>query len=327
MDNDWRLGKRKRIQRERTIKNNLYRLYFISELLQVLNMKNIKNFDEFICEKMTSDDVVDILKQHFLNEGIEVSLNRRVFVTDKHEKLVDTSITNNPTVIKTLVPNVEVYSVFQRKEGDVGDGNPLLYALKKEKGYILTNASKTKNRIEYIVGEFFKRHGKKDVTIMVPSTNDLNDYFAKVVARHCVNPKHVDDILVKMSIEEVDDCVYNENSAFRKHYGKKFNYFYSYFKKCCKKMGGVKFKFHGIDDMEMRSVIEHTIKLQDDYWGNYIDAFNGKDVVIVDDSITFGNTILESCKIITECYTPKSITVLTLLSPLYCEDGTKLSSL
>ena len=92
-------------------------------------------------------------------------------------------------------------------------------------------------------------------------------------------------------------------------------------------MGGDKFKFHHIDDMEMRSVIEHTIKLQDDYWGNYIDALNGKDIIIVDDSITLGNTIRETCKIITECYTPKSLTILTLLSPLYCEDGDKLASL
>lgn len=292
-----------------------------------MKMNNIKKFDEFVNENISANDVADMLEQHFLNEGIDVKLDRRVFVTDKHEKLVDTSVTNNPTVIKTLIPNVEVYSIFQRKEGDVGDGNPLLYALKKEKGYVLTNATKTKSRIEYIVGEFFKKHGKKDITIMIPSTNDLNSYFAKVVARHCVNPKHIDDILVKMSIEEVDDYIYNKNSEFRKHYGKKFNYFYSYFKKCCRKIDGKKFKFHCIDDMEMRSVIEHTIKLQDEYWGNYIDAFNGKDIIIVDDSITLGNTIIESCKIISECYTPKSITILTLLSPLYCENGIELVDL
>lgn len=283
-------------------------------------------FKEY-CNGQEQDDILDIIERFFVNEGIDVELDRRVFVTDRHEKLVDTSIENNPTLITTLVPNVEVYSVFKRKEGDIGDGNPLLYALKKEKGYVLTNATKTKSRIEYIVREFFKKHGKKDITIMIPSTSDLNSYFAKVVARHCENPKHIDDILVKMTIEEVDDYIFDENSAFRKHYGKKFIYFYSYFRKCCRKMGGDKFKFRHIDDMEMRSVIEHTIKLQDDYWGNYIDALNGKDIIIVDDSITLGNTIRETCKIITECYTPKSLTILTLLSPLYCEDGDKLASL
>ena len=124
-------------------------------------MENIKKFNEFVSENISSNDVVDILERHFLNEGIDVKLDRRVFVTDKHEKLVDTSITNNPTVITTLIPNVEVYSVFQRKEGDVGDGNSLLYALKKEKGYVLVNATKTKkqNRV-HCKAIFFKTRQK-----------------------------------------------------------------------------------------------------------------------------------------------------------------------
>lgn len=290
-------------------------------------MGKIKKFDEFVGNEMTPDDVVGILEHFFLNEGIEVKLDRRVVMTDKHEKLVDTSVENNPSVITGLIPNVEVYSVFKRKEGDIGDGNPLLYALKNEKGYELVNAMKTKSRVEYIVKQFFLRHGKKDITIMVPSTNELNDYFAKVVARHCVHPTYIDDILVKMTTEEVDDYIQKEGSPFKRHYGRRFDIAYKYFRRCCKDMKGGKFKFHTIDDMEMRGVIEHTIKLQDEYWGNYIDAFNGKDVIIVDDSITLGNTIVESCKIISECYTPKSITVLTLLSPLYAEDGVALADL
>ena len=69
----------------------------------------------------------------------------------------------------------------------------------------------------------------------------------------------------------------------------------------------------------MRKVIEHTIKISDELYGKYIDAINDKNILIIDDSLTFGNTIREACKIITEAYTPRTITVLTLFSPLYKE--------
>ena len=307
----------------------------------IKNMEEFENIYEFMETPNVSDDILDIIERFFLNEGIDVTFDKEVFVTDKHEKLVDTSIENNPTLITTLVPNVEVYSVFQRKEGgkgEKGDGNPLLYALKKENKYKLINATKTKSRIEYIVKKFFKKHGKKDVTIMIPSTNELNKYFAKVVASHCVNPTYIDNIIGKMTIEEVDEGVYEDDSLFRRHYGSDFLKAYKRFDDYCNSMHdgtfssleegefGV-FRFHKIKDMEMRKVIERTVKLNDKFWAEYIDAFNGKDIIIVDDSITLGNTIKETCKIIAECYTPKSITVLTLLSPLYCEDGNKLANL
>lgn len=290
-------------------------------------MEKIKHFNEFVETSNKPADILDIIEQFFVNEGIEVELDRSVIMTDKHEKLVDTSVENNPTLITTLVPNVEVYSVFKRKEGDIGDGNPLLYALKKEKKYKLINAVKVMSRIEYIVKEFFKKHEKKEVTIMIPSTNDLNNYFAKVVSSHCINPTYIDDIVSKMTIEEVDDGIFDDNSLFRKHYGRRFDKAYEQFRQYCKSMKGGVFKFHEIKDMNMRKVIEHTVKRNDEYWGNYIDAFNGKDIIIVDDSITLGNTIKETCKIITDCYTPKSVTILTLLSPLYSEDGDKLVNL
>lgn len=76
------------------------------------------------------------------------------------------------------------------------------------------------------------------------------------------------------------------------------------------------FRLHLIKDMNMRKTIEHTIKLSDRFYGKYMEAINGKNILIVDDSITNGQTITEAYKIIAECYEPKSITILTLMSPL-----------
>ena len=40
----------------------------------------------------------------------------------------------------------------------------------------------------------------------------------------------------------------------------------------------------------MRKVIENTIKLNDQYYGKYIDGINDKNVVIVDDGSTDGSS-------------------------------------
>ena len=81
------------------------------------------------------------------------------------------------------------------------------------------------------------------------------------------------------------------------------------------------FQFHKIPDMEMRKCIEHTIKLSDDFYGEQVDAINGKHVLVIDDSLTTEGTIKQACQIIADDFTPASITVLTLFSPLYDETG------
>ena len=276
-----------------------------------------------VTEKKLLELVEESVKRIMLEEGIEVDANRNITMTDKHENLIDTSVEANPTVITNYIPNVNVWSIFKRKDDDWNDANPLIYALKNEGGYRLTNPTKFKNRLEYIVKKFLQQNSGLDVTIAVPSTNELNKYFAGVVARGCKNPQYIDNLLVKMSIQEVDDLVVQEGSAFRKYYGRlylqKYQILRNYYKTMTKG-----FQFHKIHDMDMRSVIEHTIKISDEFYGKYIDAINDKNVIIVDDSIALGNSIRESCQIIGEFYTPKSITVLTLFSPLYESGGDTL---
>lgn len=277
--------------------------------------------------KLTEEQVCGIIGNcvsSIINEGIDVDINRNVKMTDKHERLVDTSIENNPTVLTDFVPNVVVWSIFKRKNDEWGDGNPLLYALKGEKGYKLSNSRQVYSRIEYIIQKFFSNNGGADVTIVVPSTNQLNKSFASLVAKNCKNPQYIDNLFIKMSTEEVADFVYQENSPFRTHYGKLWGQRYKELLTYLNKMPSDTFQFHKVANMEMRKVIEHTIKLSDELYGQYIDAINDKNILIVDDSLTLGQTIKEACSIIANAYTPKTITVLTLFSPLYEEGGNEL---
>ena len=277
--------------------------------------------------RVTEEKLLEMVKQSvkeiLLMEGIDVDANRNITMTDKHENLIDTSVENNPTLLTDFLPNVNVWSIFKRKDDEWNDANPLIYALKHEGGYNLTNPTKFKNRLEFIVKKFLEQNSGMDVTIAVPSTNDLNKYFAGVVARGCKNPQYIDNLLVKMSLQEVDDMITKENSAFRKYYGRQYVQKYQILQNYYRTMRNG-FQFHKVHDMDMRAVIEHTIKLDDAFYGKYVDAINGKNVIIVDDSIALGNSIKESCRIISENYTPKSITVLTLFSPLYSAETGKL---
>ena len=77
------------------------------------------------------------------------------------------------------------------------------------------------------------------------------------------------------------------------------------------------FSRHLIKNNQMRDVLDSTLKLSDDRFAEFANKINGQDVLIIDDTISRGQSIKEACQIMLESYAPKSITVLTLLSKLY----------
>lgn len=70
-----------------------------------------------------------------------------------------------------------------------------------------------------------------------------------------------------------------------------------------------------IDD-KMRNSLDKTFKLSNDECAKYANVINDKDILIVDDTISRGQSIKEMCEIIQNTYNPKSLTVLTLMSTL-----------
>jgi hypoxanthine-guanine phosphoribosyltransferase len=59
-----------------------------------------------------------------------------------------------------------------------------------------------------------------------------------------------------------------------------------------------------------------TLKAGTDKYAQYANKINGQNILIIDDTISRGQTIQEACRIMKESYAPESITVLTLLSKL-----------
>ena len=252
----------------------------------------------------------------FDNETLSVSYN------PSHEENVDTSIENNPSKDDTIVPSVSVWSIFKRKKGLRGDGNPLIYALKGENGWHF-RSEEDKNAIERqfdIIAEKFSTIHPIGVTIIIPSGSELNEHIAGIVMSKSKNAEVINGVICKLTTEEVDRIVLEDmNSTFRKHYGEKFNAAYQtlcgYLDEMDEKRNGA-FSRHLVLDKEMRNVLDVTLKLSTDRFAEFANKINGQDILIVDDTISRGQTIKEACNIMMESYAPTSITVLTLLSKL-----------
>ena len=257
-----------------------------------------------------------------INEGIDFDLNTKtVSYNPSHEENVETSIERNPTKDESIVPNVEVWSIFKRKRGLRGDGNPLIYALKGEDGWTFRSESDRiaiEQQFDKIATKFANMH-PIGVTILIPSGNELNAHIADVVMSKSKNAELIEGVIRKLTTEEVEDIVLDFNSKFREYYKENFNVAYfqlgDYLDQMDKERDGY-FSRHWIKSKKMRDALDSTLKLSDDRYARFANKINGQDILIIDDTISRGQTIKEACQIISDSYAPKSITVLTLLSKL-----------
>lgn len=258
----------------------------------------------------------------FINEGIDFDPETKtVSYNPSHEENVDTSIVNIPTMDGDVVSNIQVWSIFKRKKGLRGDGNPLVYALKGEGGWTFRNIEDKiaiEKQFNTIASKFAAMY-PIEVTILMPSGNELNYHIAEVVMSKSKNAELIKGVICKLTTDEVDDIVLDFKSKFREYYKKEFNSKYfelgKYLDLMDKERNGY-FSRHLIKNKEMRDVLDFTFKVSTDEFAEFANKINGQDILIIDDTISRGQSIKEACQIMLESYAPKSITVLTLLSKL-----------
>lgn len=266
-------------------------------------------------------DAVGRAVNSVLNEGIDFDYDKMtVSYNPSHEENVDTSLINNPTKDNGIIPGIPVWSIFKRKRGMYGDGNPLVYALKGE-GWTF-RSEKDRLAIEKQFNDIATKFAQIypiGVTIVIPSGNKLNYHIAKVIMSKSKNAELLEGAICKLTTEEVNDIVLAKNSYFRQIYRNNFNAAYRqlciYFEEMDEKRDGT-FSRHLIKDKNMRNVLLNTLKISPDRYAKDSKIINGQDILIIDDTISRGQTIKEACQIMLESYAPKSITVLTLLSRL-----------
>lgn len=285
-------------------------------------MNKMKRMDinEDKLRQIISESIKKVLNEE-LDEGIDFDVaTRTVSYNPSHQNNVDTSIENNPTVDGNIYPNVQVWSIFKRRKGMPGDGNPLIYALKGEGWRFKTEQDKTaiENQFNMIATKFASMY-PIGVTILMPSSNALNKHIADVVMSKSKNAKLIEGVIRKMTTEEINDIVMEPGSKFREYYQDAFTVAYyqlcDYLERMNIKKKGI-FTRHMIADQDMRNVVDCTLKVSTDSYARFANKINGQDILIIDDCISRGQTIQEACRIMQETYSPKSITVLTLLSKL-----------
>jgi hypothetical protein len=176
--------------------------------------KNIINENKL--RKLIKEAILDIVSESidegidFDNETLTVSYN------PSHEDNVDTSVGNNPTNDNSLINGINVWSIFKRKRGERGDGNPLVYALKREKGWKFRSPKdeiQIKRQINSIALKFVTMY-PVGITILIPSGSELNTYIAKVVISLSDDAELLEGALCKLTTEEVDDIVMQPCSKF-----------------------------------------------------------------------------------------------------------------
>lgn len=284
-------------------------------------MKSIKKYTTDARLNKIINEAVERAVDSVLNEGIDFDHDTMtVSYNPSHEENVDTSLKNNPTKDDSIIQGIPVWSIFKRKKGMYGDGNPLVYALKGEGWTFRSEEDRLAIEKQYDdIATKFAQIYPIGVTIIIPSGNELNYHIAEVVMSKSKNPELLEGAICKLTTEEVNDIVLAKNSFFRQIYKDNFNAAYKqlcvYFEEMDEKRDGT-FSRHFIKDKNMRNVLLNTLKVSPDRYAKDSKIINGQDILIIDDTISRGQSIKEACQIMLESYAPKSITVLTLLSKL-----------
>lgn len=288
----------------------------INIMKQLSEYTTDKNFNQIMNENVEKE--MDIP----FNEGIDFDPDTKtVAYNSSHENYIDISIENNPTMGGEIVPGVQVWSIFKRKKGETReDGNPLVCALNGEGWTFRSEEDRLaiEKRINDIATKFAQIY-PIGVTIIIPSGNELNYHIAEVVMSKSKNAELLEGAICKLTTEEVNDIVLAKKSFFRQIYKDNFNAAYKqlcvYFEEMDEKRDGT-FSKHFIKDSKMRNVLLNTLKVSPDRYAKDSKIINGQDILIIDDTISRGQSIKEACQIMLESYAPKSITVLTFSSKL-----------
>lgn len=283
------------------------------------------------------EDIDIMVSDENTNEGFDIKPQRKLHYTDAHQNILNTSLDGDMTKITMFSDDlnefVTVYSIFKRKkiENKKGDSNPVLYALKKEKDWSFeTEYDKVLfwRRFVCLLKQFLNAHKNSfECVVVIPSSNQLNkdisNEIKKVVNNYgieCV----IEDALRTITTTELLGEIEDTHSYFRDYWNDDFEKSLSKLKEDIKKMNETNkgiFKYHMIDDQEMRKSIINTLISDENKKPAYSVYINNKNVLLIDDSITHGQSIRGAIHAISNTYNPKSVSVLTMFSQLYNSTG------
>ncbi|MQU21960.1 hypothetical protein GHO35_12485 [Pseudomonas helleri] len=150
-----------------------------------------------------------MLLRQFNNRVALSSCNR----PDEHQFLVDTSTEKNPFV--QSIKGTEVISVFRRRKSDShqGDGNPLIFALKRMRKYQISTETITEFMPNLrIILNLMTAHRTYDLIIALPSSHPIASGLARRVGRALPTVPISYEFFVKCSNAEVAQALRDKKS-------------------------------------------------------------------------------------------------------------------
>lgn len=273
----------------------------------------MKSLQEMLKESFEKSYTNDL--DNYIVEGLNIDVdNKTVSLTDAHNSGIDFSLVNNPVYDKHN--GYDVISIFKRTSlTDINntqrDGNPFIHALKNKNGWKFNITSEEINKyIRRFLNVCKKINNKYDTIIITPSASELNEKFMKAISRHVDANNIINEYFVKLSKEEIIDDDLIDIERIRNDYGNSFNKVMSEIHRSFRRMKGETFEAKYIKK-EYLKYIKYIETNGDDGIRKYIDD---KDILLLDDTISSGETVSQCINGILSNFIPKSITIITLLS-------------
>ena len=273
----------------------------------------MKSLQEMLKESFKKSYTNDF--DNYIVEGLNIDVdNKTVSLTDKHNSGIDFSLVNNPVYDKHN--RYDVISIFKRTPlTDINntqrDGNPFIYALKNKNGwkFNITTSEITKY-IRCFLNICKKIKNTYDTIIITPSASDINEKFMNVISKQVNADKIINEYFVKLTKEEIIDDDLIDIERIRNDYGNSFNKVMSEIHRSFRRMKGEIFEAKYVK-REYLKYIKYIETNGDDNIRKYID---NKDILLLDDTISSGETVSQCINGILSNFIPKSITIITLLS-------------
>ena len=273
------------------------------------NYSHIKSYNDFF--------MVDTNEPLYIVEGININTDTKtVSLTDEHDNGVDFSLVNNPVYDK--YKNYDVISIFKRNKlidntNTQRDGNPFIYALKGNKGW---KFNITNEEIFRYIRRFLeickKINNTYDTIVITPSSTNLNERFMEVISKQVKADNIVREFLVKITKEEIIDDDLINKAQIIKDYPDNYNEIITKINRAFNRMEGTDFEAKVMNKEYLKYIkyigVNNKVNIRP--------IMDDKKILLLDDTISSGNTVSQCIEGIISNFTPKSITIVTLLSQL-----------
>lgn len=208
---------------------------------------------------------------------------------------------------KTTNKKYRVISIFRRLNDQDGDGNPIIYAWKGERGWKF-RSQKDKDllirQFKLITSELKESF---DTITVIPSVNTVNEEIANMLCKIIKHKDYVYDYILKMEKTQVAESVDVQELLKDKVNVDKF---FKSLKKWLDSMPTDFFQYHYIPP-RYRKYFNNEFVIPEETVLEYADKINDKRVLVIDDTISSGKSISDYCRAVVQSFTPKELIIFT----------------